>query len=57
MEVSHCRSQAVKVGESDGNSFYGDVFLYSINKAYRDHGSILDQKYEANILRSLFLRF
>ena len=32
--------------QSDENSFCGDVVLNSFNMAYRDTGSILDQKYK-----------
>lgn len=31
--------------QSNGNSFYVDVVLVSFNKAFRDKGIILDQKY------------
>ena len=32
--------------QSDGNSFLGNVVLDSSNMAYRDEGSIIDQKNE-----------
>ena len=36
--------------QSDGNSFYGDVVLDSLNKASRDEDSILDQNYEKQMI-------
>ena len=35
--------------QSDWNSFQGDVVLDNFNKASRDEGSILDQKYGKEI--------
>ena len=32
--------------QSEGNSFYGDTVLGSVNMAYRDEDSILDKIYE-----------
>ena len=40
--------------QSDGNSFGGDVVLDSFNVAFRDEDSILDQKYEKQILWDLY---
>ena len=37
------------ITQSDGNSFGGDVVLDSLNMAYMDKDSILDQKYEKQI--------
>ena len=41
------------VMQSDWNSFRGDVVLDSVNVAYRDEDSILDQIY----LKQIFLDF
>ena len=40
--------------QSDENSFWGDVVLESFSMAYRDEGSILDQKYEKQIFCVLY---
>ena len=39
---------------SNGNCFWEDVILDSCNKVYKDEGSILDQKYKRNLLRSYY---
>ena len=40
--------------QSDGNSFCGDVVLYSINMAYSNKDSILNQKYEKELFWNLY---
>ena len=40
--------------QSDGNSFYGNVVLWSFNKLHRDKDGILDQKYEKRTFRDLY---
>ena len=40
--------------QSDGNSFIGDVVMYSFYMSYRDEDSILDQKYEKQIFYALY---
>ena len=40
--------------QSGGISFYGDVVLWSFNKAYRNKDGILDQKYEKQIFWDLY---
>ena len=40
--------------QSDGNSFWGDLVLKSFMMAYRDEGSILDQKYEKQLFWDLY---
>ena len=41
--------------QSDGNSFCGDVVLDGFNMSYRDEDSILEQKYENQIFRIIFM--
>ena len=40
--------------QSNGNSFIGDVIVDSFNILYRDEDSILNQKYDKQILWALY---
>ena len=44
----------VRVMQSDGNNFCGDVVSDGFNMSYRDEDSILEQKYEKQISWDLY---
>ena len=44
------------VMQSDGNSFCGDVVLDSFNIEHSDEDSILDKKYEKQIIWKLYYK-
>ena len=52
----------IRVMQSDGNSFYGDIFSDSCNKTFRNEDNILDQISKSryvciNIMKILILNY
>ena len=44
-DIHESRKITFSVMQSDGNSFWADIVLDSFIMAYRDEGSIFDQKF------------